>query len=69
MISSAIGERNAELVAARDRGIPVWARAQVLAAAGAGRRVIAVAGTHGKTTTTSMLGRACSNARGSTRPS
>jgi UDP-N-acetylmuramate--alanine ligase len=55
VISSAIGERNAELTAARDRGIPVWARAQVLAAAGAGRRVIAVAGTHGKTTTTSML--------------
>jgi UDP-N-acetylmuramate--alanine ligase len=55
VISSAIGERNPELVAARERGIPVWARAQLLAAAGEGRRVIAVAGTHGKTTTTSML--------------
>ena len=53
--SSAIGAHNPELVAALTRGIPVWARAQVLAAAGVGRRVIAVAGTHGKTTTTSML--------------
>ena len=55
VISSAIRERNPELVVARDRGVPVWAHAQVLAAAGEGRRVIAVAGTHGKTTTTSML--------------
>jgi UDP-N-acetylmuramate--alanine ligase len=55
VISSAIGERNAELAAARARGIPIWARAQVLASAGQGHRVIAVAGTHGKTTTTSML--------------
>jgi UDP-N-acetylmuramate--alanine ligase len=55
VISSAIGERNPELVAARSVGIAVWARAQVLAAAGEGHRVIAVAGTHGKTTTTSML--------------
>ncbi|MDP9328637.1 MAG: Mur ligase domain-containing protein, partial [Actinomycetota bacterium] len=55
VISSAIGERNPELLAARQRGIPVWARAQLLAAAGEGHRVIAVAGTHGKTTTTSML--------------
>lgn len=55
VVSSAIGERNPELLAARKRGIPVWARAQLLAAAGEGHRVIAVAGTHGKTTTTSML--------------
>ncbi len=55
VVSSAIGERNPELLAARERGIPVWARAQLLAAAGEGHRVIAVAGTHGKTTTTSML--------------
>lgn len=55
VISSAIGEGNPELAAARVRGIRIWARAQVLAAAGEGHRVIAVAGTHGKTTTTSML--------------
>jgi UDP-N-acetylmuramate--alanine ligase len=55
VISTAISERNPELAEARRRGIPVWARAQVLAAAGVGRRTIAVAGTHGKTTTTSMV--------------
>jgi UDP-N-acetylmuramate--alanine ligase len=55
VISSAIGERNPELVAARDRGIEVWARQQALAAFAAGHRAIAVAGTHGKTTTTSLL--------------
>ena len=55
VVSSAIGERNVELVEARRRGRPVWARAQALAALAAGRRSIAVAGTHGKTTTTSMV--------------
>jgi UDP-N-acetylmuramate--alanine ligase len=55
VISSAIGERNPELAAARARGIPVLARAQVLAALAARHRMVAVAGTHGKTTTTSML--------------
>ncbi len=55
VVSSAIGERNVELAEARRRGIPVWARAQALAALTAGKRGIAVAGTHGKTTTTSML--------------
>ncbi len=53
-ISSAILERNVELAAARRRGLPVWARAQVLGAAARGKRAIAVAGTHGKTTTTAM---------------
>ncbi|MDP9298851.1 MAG: UDP-N-acetylmuramate--L-alanine ligase [Actinomycetota bacterium] len=55
VISSAIAERNVELAEARRRGLTVWARAQVLAAIAQGRRSIAVAGTHGKTTTTSML--------------
>jgi UDP-N-acetylmuramate--alanine ligase len=55
VVSSAIGERNVELAESRRRGVPVWARAQALAALTAGRRAIAVAGTHGKTTTTSML--------------
>jgi UDP-N-acetylmuramate--alanine ligase len=53
--SSAIGDRNPELSAARDLGIEVWARQQALAAFAAGHRTIAVAGTHGKTTTTSLL--------------
>ncbi|HEV8563569.1 MAG TPA: UDP-N-acetylmuramate--L-alanine ligase [Actinomycetota bacterium] len=55
VISSAIDERNVELGEARARGLPVWARAQVLAASARGLRSIAVAGTHGKTTTTSMI--------------
>lgn len=55
VISSAIGPRNPELVATRERGIEVWARQQALAAFAAGHRAIAVAGTHGKTTTTSLL--------------
>ena len=55
VVSSAIGDRNVELEAARRRGVPVWARAQALAALTAGKRSIAVAGTHGKTTTTSMV--------------
>jgi UDP-N-acetylmuramate--alanine ligase len=55
IVSSAIGERNVELVEAHRRAIPVWARAQALAALAADRRAVAVCGTHGKTTTTSML--------------
>jgi UDP-N-acetylmuramate--alanine ligase len=55
IVSTAIPEHNAELREARRRGITVLARAQVLAALVAGRRCFAVSGTHGKTTTTSML--------------
>jgi UDP-N-acetylmuramate--L-alanine ligase len=55
VISSAIADDNVELQAARGRGIPVWRRQQALAALAQGRRAIAVAGTHGKTTTTSMV--------------
>jgi UDP-N-acetylmuramate--alanine ligase len=55
IISSAIGASNPELLRAREQGSPVWARAQVLAALAEGKRAIAVVGTHGKTTTTSML--------------
>jgi UDP-N-acetylmuramate--alanine ligase len=55
IVSSAIGGSNPELVAARARGIEVWARQQALAALASSRRAIAIAGTHGKTTTTSMV--------------
>ncbi|NGN63976.1 UDP-N-acetylmuramate--L-alanine ligase [Streptomyces sp. A7024] len=55
VVSSAIREDNPELVAARERGIPVVHRSDALAAVMEGLRPIAVAGTHGKTTTTSML--------------
>jgi UDP-N-acetylmuramate--alanine ligase len=55
VVSSAIRADNPELVAANERGIPVVHRADALAALMGGRRALAVAGTHGKTTTTSML--------------
>jgi len=55
VISTAIPETNPELREARRRGTPVLARAQILAALANGRRSFAVSGTHGKTTTTSML--------------
>jgi UDP-N-acetylmuramate--alanine ligase len=55
VVSSAIRETNPELRAARERGVRVVLRADALAALMAGRRGVAVAGTHGKTTTTSML--------------
>src|SRR5664280_1308279 len=54
-LSSAVAEDNPEVVEARRRGVPVLPRAQTLAAITALRRCIAVAGTHGKTTTASML--------------
>lgn len=57
VISSAIPEQNQELQAARRRGLPVVRRAQALAWLMEGARGIAVAGTHGKTTTTSMISR------------
>jgi UDP-N-acetylmuramate--alanine ligase len=53
--STAIGPSNAELEAARAAGVPVWRRADALAALCAQRRTLAVGGTHGKTTTTAML--------------
>ncbi|MGC0315515.1 UDP-N-acetylmuramate--L-alanine ligase [Kitasatospora acidiphila] len=55
VVSSAIRQDNPELAAARERGIPVVHRSDALAALMGGRRALAVAGTHGKTTTTSML--------------
>ena len=55
VISTAIREDNPELAAARERGLPVLHRSQALAALMAGRRVACVTGTHGKTSTTSML--------------
>ncbi|MHA6763401.1 UDP-N-acetylmuramate--L-alanine ligase [Streptacidiphilus sp. PAMC 29251] len=55
VVSSAIRADNPELVAAQQRGLPVIHRADALAALMSGHRGLAVAGTHGKTTTTSML--------------
>ncbi|HEY2798205.1 MAG TPA: UDP-N-acetylmuramate--L-alanine ligase [Thermoanaerobaculia bacterium] len=56
VISSAIGESNAEVAAARARGIPVIRRAEMLGEIMRLKQGIAVAGTHGKTTTTSLTG-------------
>ena len=54
VISTAIPKTNPELLEARRRSIPVLPRAAALASILEGNRGIAVAGTHGKTTTTSM---------------
>lgn len=53
--SSAIPDSNPEVQAARALGLPVFKRADYLAQLTAGSLTIAVAGTHGKTTTTSMI--------------
>ncbi|PXY24947.1 UDP-N-acetylmuramate--L-alanine ligase [Prauserella coralliicola] len=55
IVSTAIKDTNPELAAARERGVPVLHRAQALAALMAGHRTACIAGTHGKTSTTSML--------------
>ncbi len=53
--SSAIPRDNPELVAAREKDIPILARAQMLAELMHARYGIAIAGTHGKTTTTGLV--------------
>ncbi len=55
IVSTAIKAANPELLDARGRGLRVMGRAEALATLMTGFRGIAVAGTHGKTTTTSML--------------
>jgi len=56
VISSAVDDSNPEVAAARERGIPVIRRAQMLGQIMRLKQGIAVAGTHGKTTTTSLAG-------------
>ena len=53
--STAIPQDHVEIVEARRRGLRVLHRSEALAAAMTGRRTIAVAGTHGKTSTTSIM--------------
>ena len=55
VVSTAIRDANPEVVEAHRRGLRVLRRAAALAAVMAGRRGVAIAGTHGKTSTTSML--------------
>ena len=55
VVSSAIKRDNPELVAARDQRLPVVRRAEMLAELMRLKSCVAIAGTHGKTTTTSMV--------------
>src|SRR5690606_10277685 len=55
VVSTAIKKTNAELVAAHERLLPVVRRAEMLAELMRFRHAIAIGGTHGKTTTTSMV--------------
>lgn len=55
VVSSAVKETNPEVVAAHERRLPVVQRAEMLAELMRFRHSIAVAGTHGKTTTTSLV--------------
>ncbi len=55
VVSTAIRDSNPELAEARRRGLRVLHRAAALASVMLGRRGVAIAGTHGKTTSTSML--------------
>ncbi len=54
-ISTAVPDDNPEVAEARRRGVPVVRRTALLAAIAGRRRAVAVAGTHGKTTTSAML--------------
>jgi UDP-N-acetylmuramate--alanine ligase len=54
VVSTAIGEDNPELALARERGVEPLHRGALLAELCAEKRLIAIAGTHGKTTTTAM---------------
>jgi len=53
--SSAIPDNNVEVIAAQEMGLPIYKRAEFLGKLTANRNCIAVAGTHGKTTTTAMI--------------
>jgi len=55
VVSSAINEQNPEIMVAREKRIPIIRRAEMLAELMRFRHGIAVAGTHGKTTTTSLI--------------
>jgi UDP-N-acetylmuramate--alanine ligase len=55
VVSTAVDEKNPEIVAARSRKIPIIPRAMMLAELMRFRQGIAIAGTHGKTTTTSLI--------------
>ena len=60
--STAIPEGNVEVQEAKRKGIDIFSRAEVLSAISQTKRTISVAGTHGKTTTSSMLSLALAEA-------
>jgi UDP-N-acetylmuramate--alanine ligase len=62
VVTSAVNGDSAEVAAAMDRGIPVARRSEMLGELMRCRRGIAVAGTHGKTTTTALVGHLLSHA-------
>jgi UDP-N-acetylmuramate--alanine ligase len=53
--SSAYGDANPEIAAARAAGVPVWKREDAWRELARGKRVVAIAGTHGKSTTTALV--------------
>lgn len=55
VVSTAITKDNPELQAAAERHLPVWHRSQVLFALANKYKMVAISGTHGKTTTTGMM--------------
>ena len=55
VVTTAVLDNNPELIAAKQRGLTIWHRAQMLARLGVGLDTVAIAGTHGKTTTSSMV--------------
>ncbi|MCL4535161.1 MAG: UDP-N-acetylmuramate--L-alanine ligase [Bacteroidetes bacterium] len=55
IVSSAIPEHNPEVQRARELGLPIWKRADLLGAITRQRKSILVSGTHGKTTTSAMI--------------
>lgn len=56
VVSSAIDQNNPELLAAKKLGLTILHRSELLAITFKGKKAITVAGTHGKTTTTAMIG-------------
>jgi UDP-N-acetylmuramate--alanine ligase len=58
IISTAIVAGNPELEEAKRKGLPVWHRSELLAHLAEGDKLVAITGTHGKTTTTAMVGQA-----------
>ncbi len=55
VVSSAIRDDDPEVAAAARSGIPIWKRQQAIGALARGHRTVAIAGAHGKTTTTSLV--------------